>query len=193
MYWLDMAILALLGFGAGLGFWSGLLWQVARLASLALALYATLLFNEPVARLLREHAFPDAEAPLLRAAAYVVVFLAVYVLLFGITRVVHETIRAAKLEFIDRTLGALLGAGKMAVIVAPVCAALAFVDLPVTRDWLSQSTLAPLLARGLEGAVALVPEDYRLQARDGLRHVRETVQRNAVEQALEAGRREDDN
>ena len=32
--WQHFAILALLGFGAALGFWSGLLWQVARLVSL---------------------------------------------------------------------------------------------------------------------------------------------------------------
>src|SRR4051812_13914058 len=102
MYWLDMAILALLGFGAGLGFWSGLLWQGARLASLGLSLYATLVLNEPVTRLLHDHAAPDADTNLLRAAAYVGVFLAVYILLFAITRILHETIKATKLEFIDR-------------------------------------------------------------------------------------------
>src|SRR6266446_185374 len=55
MYWLDTAILAALGLGAGLGLINGFLWQVARLLSLSLALAGTLLGNAPVAELLREH------------------------------------------------------------------------------------------------------------------------------------------
>jgi uncharacterized membrane protein required for colicin V production len=190
MYWLDMAILALLGFGAGLGFWSGLLWQVARLASLGLSLYATFVLNEPVTRLLREQVAPDADTNLLRAAAYLGVFLAVYVALFAATRMLHETIKATKLEFIDRFAGALLGAAKVALVLAPLCAGLAYVSLPVTEEWMSKSALAPVLARGVERAAVLIPEEYRNHAQDSVRHVRDLVQGDPADHALNLLERE---
>ena len=185
MYWLDIAILALLGFGAALGFWSGLLWQVARLVSLGLSFYATLLLNEPVTQLLSEQVAPEADTGLLRAAAYVVVFLAVYVLLFAITRMLHNAIRATKLEWVDRTMGAALGAGKMALLLVPLCAGLAYASLPITEEWMDRSVLAPVFARGLEKALAVIPQEYRDQANDGADQVREMVQRGATEKAAE--------
>ena len=46
MYWLDSTILALLAIGALVGAWTGFLWQVARILSLALSLYAAILAND---------------------------------------------------------------------------------------------------------------------------------------------------
>jgi membrane protein required for colicin V production len=190
MYWLDVAILALLGFGAGLGFWSGLLWQVARLASLGLSVYATIVLNEPATRLLHEQIAPDADTNLLRAAAYIGVFLAVYIALFTLTRMLHETIKATKLDFLDRIAGALLGAAKVALVLAPLCAALAYVALPITEEWMHRSALAPVFARAVEQAVVLIPEAYRNQARDSMQHVRALAQGNPAEHALDAIERE---
>src|SRR5581483_11488409 len=155
MYWLDIVILILLGLGAGLGFWSGLLWQVARVVSLGLALYATVLFNEPATGLLTE-AVRGIDPRVSQGVAYVAVFLAVYLSLFLLTRLLHKTIKAAHLDLLDRLLGALLGSAKMGVAVALACAGLAALALPLTQQWLAQSTLAPLFVRGTDAALEMI-------------------------------------
>jgi uncharacterized membrane protein required for colicin V production len=190
MYWLDIAILAFLGFGAGLGFWSGLLWQIARLASLGLSLYATFLANESVTTFLHERVAPDFDTRLLQAAAYVGVFLGVYVLLFGLTRFLHNAIRASKLEFIDRCMGSVLGAAKIAILLVPVCAGLAYLSMPITQEWMSQSLLAPVFSRGFEGAIALIPGEYREHAQESVQHLRTYVQRQATDRTLDLFRDE---
>lgn len=189
MYWLDTTILIALCIGAGLGFWSGLLWQVARVLSLALSAYTTVVVNEPVADFLGEHVLKGVDTRLTRGVAYVLVFVAVYLVLFLLTRLIHKTIRAARLEMLDRLLGAVLGAAKMALVIAALCALLAAVSLPLTQEWLEQSTLAPLFARGTDALFALVPEHYRTQVNENLHQMRDALQRQAAEQALGATKR----
>ncbi len=178
MFWLDIVILVLLGLGAGLGFWSGLLWQVARVVSLGLALYATILLNESATQFLEE-VVRGIDAHVAQGIAYVGVFLGIYLTLFLFTRLLHKAIKATHLELLDRLLGALLGAAKMGAVVAAACLGLASLAVPTTEDWLAHSTLAPLFARGAETAVAMIPEDYRDRASEGLEQVKETLQRPA--------------
>jgi membrane protein required for colicin V production len=175
MYWLDTIILILLGLGAGLGFWSGLLWQIARVLSLGLALYATILFNEPATKFLDE-VVRGIDPRVAQGIAYVVVFLGVYLSLFLLTRLLHKMIKAAHLELFDRLLGGLLGAAKMGVVIAIACAVLAAVALPMTQDWMQQSTLAPLFVRGTEATLDLIPMQYRSRVDDGLQQIRAAVQ-----------------
>src|SRR6476661_908253 len=98
MFWLDTAILLALGLGAGVGFWSGLLWQVARVLNLGLSFYACVALNESTTTLLDEHVLSGVDVRLTRGVAYVGVFLAVYLTLFGLTRLLQKMIRATKLE-----------------------------------------------------------------------------------------------
>ncbi len=186
MFWLDTTILATLGIGAGLGFWSGMLWQVARVLSLAVSLYLTVTLNGPATEALGQHVLQGSDPRLTRGAAYLAVFLASFILFFLLTRLVDGAIRAARLEMFDRLLGALLGAAKMAVVVAGVCSVLAAMTTPTTREWMEQSTLAPLFARGTEAAIALVPDVYRAQAGETVGQMRGMLQRQAMEQAIDA-------
>jgi membrane protein required for colicin V production len=181
MHWLDLTLLALLGLGAALGFWSGFIMQIARLVSLAVSIYTTLLLNEPVTQLLHNRVAPEANVNLLHGVAYIVVFLAVYVTLFALSRLLYRIVRATKLELLDRVGGALLGAFKMAVVLAPICALIAFVKQPATEQWMSQSTIAPLLSRGVDEALVFVPEPYKTQAHESVEHVRDQLQREAVD------------
>jgi membrane protein required for colicin V production len=185
VHWLDLTLLALLGLGAALGFWSGLIMQIARLLSLAVSIYATLLLNEPATQLLHQRIAPEANVSLLRGIAYVVVFLVVYVTLFALSRLLYRMVRATKLETLDRIGGALLGAFKMAVILAPVCALLSFLALPTTEQWMSQSTIAPWLAKGLQEALVLVPQSYKKQAQESVEHVREQLKHEAADRAVD--------
>jgi membrane protein required for colicin V production len=156
MHWLDVTLLALLAIGAGLGFWSGLIMQVARLLSFGLSIYLTFLLNEPVTNLLNERLAPDANVNLLHGIAYVAVFFVVYVALFALSRLIHKVAHATKLETLDRLGGALLGAFKMTLILAPICFVLARPEPPPL--WMEQSKIAPVFAKGLEEAV---PENYK--------------------------------
>src|SRR5581483_2504474 len=182
MHWLDLTILILLGLGAGLGFWSGMLWQVARVVSLGLALYATVLLNEPACQFLAEAAH-GIDPRVARGVAYVGVFLGVYLALFLLTRLLHSTIKAAHLDLLDRLLGALLGAGKMGLALAVVCTALASLSFPLAQEWMAQSTLAPLLARGAEVGLEQIPEEYRGRVGDALQQLRDAVASRRVADA----------
>jgi membrane protein required for colicin V production len=185
MHWLDFSLLALLGLGAGLGFWSGLILQVARLVSFGVSIYATLVLNEPVTQLLHERVAPDAHTNLLRGIAYVVVFLVVYITLFALSRLLYKLVRASRLEMLDRIAGALLGAFKMALVLAPICALLAYLSLPATDRWMNESTIAPVLVKGLQRALVIVPEAYKTQAQQSIEHVRDQMQQEAAGKAID--------
>jgi membrane protein required for colicin V production len=191
MHWLDFSLLALLAVGAGLGYWSGLLMQVARLLCFAVAVCATLLFNEPVTQFLHDHVIRDAHINLLRGISYVLVFLATYIALFALSRLLYKVVRETKLEFLDRLAGAALGAIKMILILAPVCALLAYLSLPTTDEWLNRSTIAPVLARGVNIAVVLVPEKYKNQAQESVDDLRDRLQHEAVDRAFDLQHIED--
>jgi membrane protein required for colicin V production len=185
MHWLDVTLLALLALGACLGFWSGLIMQVARLLCFGLSIYLTFLLNEPVTRLLHERVAPEAHVNLLRGVAYIVVFLVVYISLFALSRLIYRVVRATKLETLDRLAGAVLGAFKMTLVLAPICALLAMLSLPATDDWMKQSKIAPVLAQGLHAAMILVPDNYKTQAQESVDHVRDRLQNHAADKAFD--------
>jgi len=161
MYWLDTLLLALLALGGALGFWSGFLWQIARTLTFAIALAATVMGNEKATQLCQEQLLRDADPRISQAIAYVLVFLVVYLICFYASKLLHASIRAADLEMVDRLLGALFGAGKMALLLAALCLSAANYPHPATRTLLSKSTLAPAFADGMEHVLILIPEEYK--------------------------------
>src|ERR1041385_2593282 len=100
MHWLDIIVLVLLGVGAAMGFASGLLWQVARVVSLALSIYLALVTNAGLSEWLNDQ-WKDVNPVVNRVIAFIAVFLAVYVFLYWVTGLVHRAIRATKLETLD--------------------------------------------------------------------------------------------
>ena len=185
MHWLDLSLLALISVGAGLGYWSGLIMQIARLICFAVSIAATLFLNEPVTCFLHEHIIEGAHINLLRGISYVFVFILTYIALFALSRLVYKVVKETKLEVLDRLAGALLGAIKMVLILAPLCALLAYLELPATREWMTRSTIAPSLAKGLHVAVVMIPENYKQQAQESVDHVRDRLQREATEKAFD--------
>ena len=94
MHWLDITILVVLGAGAAMGFCSGLLWQVARVVSLAVSLYVGILTNTAVADWLAVQ-WKDASPAFNRIAAFIAVFLLVYLILYLVTRLIHKAINGS--------------------------------------------------------------------------------------------------
>ena len=184
MHWLDIIILILLGVGAAMGFWSGLLWQVARVVSLALSIYLAILANTPAADWLSQQ-WRDVNPVVNRVVAFVAVFLAIYVVLYWVTHLLHKAIKASKLETLDRLLGALLGVAKMAALAACVLGVMAALDLQIFREWFDQASLAPQFARGTEVAVRWIPADFRDQANDSIQQAREQLQQKITDAAMD--------
>lgn len=175
MYWLDTTLLAIIGLGAILGLWTGFLWQIARLVSLAVAIYATMLANDYATALLKDGPFRDADARVVQTVAYVLVFLGAYLVLYLLTRLLHKSMQAADLILFDRLLGGFLGAGKMALILAALCLAAASYDHPVPREWMAKSTVAPVFARTMESILIVIPEQYKEDLRGAFASLRDMM------------------
>jgi membrane protein required for colicin V production len=185
MHWLDIIILVVLGLGAAMGFWSGLLWQVARVVSLGLSLYVAIVTNSAAADWL-DTQWRDVTPAVNHVVAFIGVFLGVYLTLYLITRLLHKAIKASKLETLDRLLGALLGIAKMAAVAATICAVMAALDLEIFKEWFAEAKLAPAFAKGSEVAVKLVPQEYREQFDDRVEQVRDQMQKKVGDVAVDA-------
>ncbi len=169
MFWLDSTILAVLGLGALLGALSGLLWQVARLAGLVAAVYAAVVLNEPASALVHEGFLQGADPRAARLAAYGGVFLAVYLVFYFLTYLLYQGLEAARLEPLDRLLGAALGLAKAGLILAGLCWGLASYPHPKTQELLGKSLLAPILAEGLDSLLRTLPPEFTIDSWEELR------------------------
>jgi membrane protein required for colicin V production len=185
MHWLDIIILVLLGVGAAMGFWTGLLWQVARVVSLALSIYLAILVNTPITDWLTEE-WQDVNPVFDRVVAFIAVFLATYLILYWITHLIHKTIKATKLETLDRLLGSLLGILKMAALSACVLGMMAALDLEIFREWFKQASIAPEFAKGTDVAVRWIPQEFRDNANDSIQQVREQLEKKITDAAMDS-------
>jgi len=181
MHWLDSTFLALFALGAVLGFASGFLRQIARIASLALSLLGTIVCHDSALTLLQDHVLRDADPRIIEAVAYVTVFLAIYVVLYLTTRVLHDGISQTEMERVDRLLGALLGAGKMSLILGTLCLAASHYPHPSTHELMAKSTLAPALVQGMNALLVIIPDEYKDNVRETLVNLRDVLHRPAAE------------
>lgn len=189
MHWLDIIILVLLAVGAAMGFWTGLLWQVARVVSLAFSIYLAILVNAPFADWLGEQ-WKDINPVVNRVVAFLLVFLGAYLVLYWITHLIHRAIKATKLETLDRLLGALLGIVKMAALAACVLGMMAALDLQIFREWFGQAALAPEFAKGTEVAVRWIPQEFRDNANESIQQIREQLEKKLTDAAADALKRD---
>ncbi len=178
MHWLDTVIIAALGLGAVLGFVSGLFWQLARIASLALAVAAAVLWHDQAIQGLRSWALRDTESSIVEVTAYVGVFLLTYLALFLVTRLLRTWLRATDLAMPDRFFGSFLGTAKAAALLGAGCLLLRHTSHPAAQEWLEHSHLAPVFASASEQVVAHLPEDYTKTALDTFRQLQETMARS---------------
>lgn len=183
MFWLDSLYLVLIVVAALLGAWTGFLWQAARLFSLAAAAASSLWFHDTAVQYLRTHLALEASEPALRVVAYVGVFLVVYLVLYFATRLMYAGLYAVNLQRLDRWCGALLGAGKMVMLLAVFSLAARHCDHPLPKQWLGQATVAPTLANALTHAIALIPDDTRRDWQQTWDHLGELVQRDPAKQS----------
>ncbi len=137
----DFLVLAILVLSAGLGLWRGVIREVFALAAWVTALVLTFLFGAQAAS-----AIPLAPTPvwfkllLGHVAVFVLVFIALSVLGYLLTRITH----AVGLGFIDRSLGMMFGALRGALIVVILVLLAGATTLPQAPWWRESATARPL-------------------------------------------------
>ncbi len=120
---LDILILVILAANAVLGAVRGAAWQILRLASIFLGLWGAARYGEEFLGL-----FPSSWGISEDYGIYVarvVLFLCVYLIMFGVTNLVKGAIQKVKLGSFDRGFGALIGAAKGLIF----CTAILYLQL----------------------------------------------------------------
>jgi membrane protein required for colicin V production len=112
----DLLMLLVLLATTVFGFWKGMAWQIASLASLAVSYFAALRFSEQLAPVFGEH------APLNRFVAMLVIYIATSFIIWTMFRLVSGAIDKVRLESFDRQLGAMFGFAKGVLL----CVAITF-------------------------------------------------------------------
>jgi membrane protein required for colicin V production len=137
----DYAVLAVLGLSAVIGIWRGLVREVFALAAWIAATLAAMLFAGEVAAWL-----PASFAtPLVRAViAVIVLFLAVLVAVSLGGIFASRLARAVGLSFADRTLGAVFGIARGALILVVLVLIAGLTALPKEPFWREAKLAAPL-------------------------------------------------
>jgi membrane protein required for colicin V production len=150
MTWLDYAVAGVLAVSVAVGAWRGLVREIVSLAGWVIAFLAANLLAGPLAVHLPAE-IPSAE---LRAlAAFVAIFVATLVLASLMALLLSRLARAAGLGGVDRTLGALFGLARAAILLAAFALVAGLTSLPRQPAW-KGSLSAPWLGAA---AIALRP------------------------------------
>jgi membrane protein required for colicin V production len=142
MSWLDYAVLGVILVSILWGVWRGLVREVISLTGWVLAFLAANLFAGPLAETL-----PDSiERPELRVLlAFVGIFLLALAVATLAGLLLSKILKAAGLGGLDRTLGALFGLARGAVVVVVFALVAGLTPLPRQPFW-KESASGPLLA-----------------------------------------------
>jgi membrane protein required for colicin V production len=188
MHWLDVTILVVLAIGAIFGARSGLLWQVARLVTFGVSLYVCIYYHQTAQDLLAAY-LTDAQPLLLSGLAYVATFLAVYLLLYGITLLLERGLRRTRLKTLDRILGAAFGFTKAALLIGAILMGLAIYPTDQTDAVLSNSLLSPVMLQGMRAVTIAVPQEYKDELNASLERIKKEGTDKAGRLGDEAARR----
>jgi membrane protein required for colicin V production len=151
----DLVMLAVLVFATIFGFWKGLAWQVASLASLVVSYFAALKFADKLAPMVSEH------APFNKFVAMLIIYAGASLAIWMLFRVVAGVIDGVKLKEFDRQMGALVGFAKGVLI----CIAITFFAVSllgqVQRDKILASRSGHYIVQVLDKADAVAPPEIQ--------------------------------
>jgi membrane protein required for colicin V production len=110
----DFLMLAVLVGATVFGFWKGMAWQIASLASLVVSFIAAMRFSGQLAP-----TFGD-QAPLNKFVAMLVIYIVTSFVIWMLFRLVAGAIDKVRLESFDKQLGAMFGFGKGVLLCAVI-------------------------------------------------------------------------
>jgi membrane protein required for colicin V production len=119
----DFLMIAVLVAATIFGFWKGMAWQIASLASLVVSYFAALRFSGQLAPMFGDH------APWNRFVAMLAIYIGTSFIIWTLFRLVAGAIDKVRLESFDRQLGAIFGFGK-GVLLCIVITFFAVASLP---------------------------------------------------------------
>ncbi|MGD9128431.1 MAG: CvpA family protein [Planctomycetia bacterium] len=147
----DIFMLVVLGGTILFGFWKGMAWQFASVASIVLSIGVAIRFSPNIA-----HLFGEAE-PWNRFIAMFVLFLITSLLVWGIFRLVSGVIDRVRLKEFDRQAGALLGLIK-GVLYCVIITFFAVTLSETLRGYVLESYSGRYIALLIERATPVLPE-----------------------------------
>jgi membrane protein required for colicin V production len=106
----DLLMVLVLVAATVFGFWKGMAWQIASLASLVVSYFAALRFSGQLAPMFGDH------APLNRFIAMFAIYIGTSFIIWMLFRLVAGAIDKVRLESFDRQLGAMFGFAKGALL-----------------------------------------------------------------------------
>lgn len=149
----DLLMLLVLGANLLLGFWKGMIWQVASIGSLVLSYFMALRYSTALAPML------GIDAPLNRFVAMLLLYLASALFVWLIFRAVSGFIDRLKLTEFDHQVGGLFGAAKGVLW----CVGITFFTLsliPMARGAVLESRSGHYIALLLNHANDVMPSEF---------------------------------
>ncbi len=149
----DLLMLLVLVCATMFGFWKGMAWQLASLASLVVSYIAALTFSERLAPTF------GSTAPWNRFVAMLVIYMVTSFIIWTAFRLISGVIDKVKLEAFDKQLGALFGFAKGVLL----CVAVTFFAVtllpPAQGEMIVGSQSGQYIAQFLSKANAVMPPE----------------------------------
>jgi membrane protein required for colicin V production len=151
----DLVMLAVLGAATIFGFWKGLAWQVASLASLVVSYFVALRFADRIAPMVSD------QAPFNKVLAMLIIYAVTSMAIWMIFRVVAGVIDGVKLKEFDRQMGAMVGFAKGVLL----CIGITFCAVTflgeARRDQIIASRSGQYIVQVLDKADAVAPPEVK--------------------------------
>jgi len=149
----DMLMILVLVAATLFGFWKGMAWQVASLASLVVSYFAALRFADQLAPMISNH------APWNKFVAMLAIYIATSFVIWTLFRLVSGVIDRVKLDGFDHQMGALIGFAK-GVLLSIAITFFAVTILPQNqKDMIIASRTGEYIVRLLDKTHTVVPPE----------------------------------
>ncbi|MEM8943614.1 MAG: CvpA family protein [Planctomycetota bacterium] len=149
----DLLMLLVLGAATLFGFWKGMAWQVASLASLVVSYFAALRFADQLAPMI------SSQAPWNKFVAMLAIYVGSSFVIWTLFRLVSGIIDKVKLDGFDHQMGAIIGFAK-GVLLTIAITFFAVTILPQTqKDTIIASRTGEYIVRFLDRTTAIVPPE----------------------------------
>ncbi|MCG8449742.1 MAG: CvpA family protein [Pirellulales bacterium] len=149
----DILMLLVLLAATLFGFWKGMAWQVASLASLVLSYFAALRFADQLAPMISNH------APWNKFVAMLAIYIATSFVIWTLFRLVSGIIDKVKMESFDHQMGGLIGFAKGVLL----CIAVTFFAVTILpqsqKDMIIASQAGQYIVRLLDKTDTIVPPE----------------------------------
>ena len=169
----DMVMLGILAAAAVIGYFKGIVWQIAWIAGIALSSFVAIRFAGPLTP------FFGDQAPWNRFIAMLALYAGTSIVVWLVFRIISKAINAVHLSAFDHQLGLLFGAAKGALF----CIVITFFAVtlaPQYRDQIIHSKSGRIVAQLIVQADAYLPKEVHDTVEPYLKKFEEQVQAAGV-------------